>query len=192
MKTMARHGFILGIFCAVATGLLAGVNLLTAPAISRQAQAELQASLADVLPEAARFEAAADGDYYNAVDANGAFVGAAFVCVKKGYASDIRTLVGMRSDGTITAIKILSQNETPGLGTRINEVKDDFTLFDLLRGKTRAASSSPWFLEQFRGKNAAGLEGVQTITGATISSRAVIDSVREKAQQIKETIGHGG
>ncbi len=192
MKEMARHGFILGVICIVATGLLAGVNLLTAPRISRQARAELLSSLADVLPEAARFEEAAGGDYYRGRGQDGALVGAAFICVKKGYASDIQTLVGMRSDGTITAIKIISQNETPGLGTRINEIKESFTFVDLFTGKKRDTSALPWFCEQFRGKDAALLEGVQTIAGATISSRAVIDSVREKAAQIKETISHGG
>jgi electron transport complex protein RnfG len=188
---MLKHGFILGVICVVATGLLAVVNLLTAPRIAQQAEEELQSSLKDVLPQASRFETV-NQEYYLAWDANGQKAGVAFIAVKKGYSSEIQTLVGMQLDGTITAIKILSQNETPGLGTRVTEVKNDLTFIDLFRGKKKNGQVLPWFCEQFRGRNSSDLSSVQAITGATISSRAVIDSVKEKAAAIKEELDHGG
>ena len=191
MKTMLKHCLILGLICVIATGLLAVVNLLTAPRIAQQAAAELQASLKDVMPEAIRFEAVGD-DYFRALGQDEKLLGAAFVCSKKGYASEIQTLVGMQPDGTITAIKILSQNETPGLGTRVTEVKDDTTILDVLCGKKQQCLLYPWFCEQFRGRNVADLGQVQAITGATISSSAVINSVKEKAALIKEKLDHGG
>jgi Na+-translocating ferredoxin:NAD+ oxidoreductase subunit G len=192
MRTMLKHGFILGLICIIATGLLAVVNLLTAPRIARQAAEELQGSLKDVLPEAVRFETAGDQEYFRAFNRDDRLLGVAFVCAKKGYASEIQTLVGMRPDGTITAIKILSQNETPGLGTRVTEVKDSTTVIDVLCGKRQQCLLYPWFCEQFRGRNIADLNSVQAITGATISSRAVINAIKEKAAAIKEKIDHGG
>lgn len=166
MKEMIRCGCILMVICAVAAGLLAGANALTKNRILAQAYAEENASLQQVLPEAASFEAVmVDGQlrYYKALDKNGALVGVAFKAVRKGYSSQIETMAGMLLDGTITAIKVVSQNETPGLGTRVTESS---------------------FVAQFEKRKLRDMQGVQAITGATISSRAVIASVREKAEEI--------
>ena len=180
MKEMMRYGFVLAIICIIASGLLAGVNSLTKPKIIAQARAEEQSSLKEVLPQAENFEpvhpytfaakgvgvkSAEDIIYYKAYDKNGKFMGAAFKASGKGYSSTIEVMVGMLDDGTITAIKVLSQNETPGLGANVAE---------------------PPFTSQFSHKK--NLDDVQAITGATISSKAVIDSVRKKAQEIKELI----
>ncbi len=168
MKELLRYGFILGLICVVASGLLAGMNSLTKTRIIAQAQAEEDAGLKEVLPQAARFEAVKSGEeiiYYRAYDGVGKLIGVAFKASGKGYSSTIETMAGMLKDGTITAIKILSHNETPGLGANV-------------------AESS--FSSQFKDKK--DLAQVQAITGATISSKAVIDSVNNKAQEIKELI----
>ena len=123
--------------------------------------------------------------YYKALDSQGALAGAAFIASRKGYSSVIQTMVGLNLDGTINAIKVLEPiSETPGLGSRIAEVKDDTTLFDALAGKKKNTAARPWFQEQFAGKTANEIASVNTITGATISSKAVIDAIQEKAQEI--------
>ena len=45
---------------------------------------------------------------------------------------------------------------------------------------------SPYFTEQFKGMDVRSLDmgDVDAITGATISSKAVVDSIREKAMEI--------
>jgi len=168
MKEMARYGLILAIICIISAGLLAGVNTLTKPRILAQAQAEEEAGLKEVMPEGRRFEVAKSDNgalYYKVYGDLGKFIGVAFKADGKGYSSDIQTMAGMLKDGEITAIKILSQNETPGLGANIIE---------------------PEFSRQFSGKK--DLSQVQAITGATISSKAVIDSVQKKAEEIRELI----
>jgi electron transport complex protein RnfG len=170
MKEMVRYGFILALICTVAAGLLASVNSLTKMRIMQQAQAEEEASLKGVIPEGEYFEPVKSGEeiiYYKAFDKGGNLAGIAFKASGKGYSSTIETMVGMKKDGTITAIKVLSQNETPGLGARIAE---------------------PSFIGQFANKNITRLAEVQAITGATISSKAVIDSVKKKAEEIKVMI----
>ena len=166
MKEMVRYGSILGLICIVAAGFLAGINALTSSRIIAQAQAEEEAGLKEVVPPGAHFEAVKSGEktlYYKAHDKEGRLIGVAFKALAKGYSSDIETLVGMLPDGTILAIKILNQNETPGLGSRVSEAE---------------------FTGQF--KNKKDLNNTQAITGATISSRAVIDSVKSKAEEIKQ------
>ncbi|MDD4938880.1 MAG: RnfABCDGE type electron transport complex subunit G [Candidatus Omnitrophica bacterium] len=170
MKETLRYGFILGTICIVAGGLLAGINFLTKPRIIAQAQAEEESALKEVMPEGESFEPAKKENgviYYRVRDKEGKYIGAAFKASGKGYSSAVDTLAGMSPDGQIIAVKVLSQNETPGLGANVVE---------------------PPFTGQFAGKNIQDLEGVQAITGATISSKAVIDSVREKGKEIFELI----
>lgn len=165
MKQMFRYGSILALICVVAAGLLAAVNSFTRPRIIAQAQAEEEAALKEVMPEAVHFEPVkSDADilYYKAHDKQGKFIGVAFKSAGKGYSSTIETLVGILKDGTIVAIKVLSQNETPGLGAQVAESK---------------------FTGQF--KNKKDLNDVQAITGATISSKAVIEAVKKKREEIK-------
>lgn len=171
MREMLRYGLILGLICSLASGLLAGVNHLTKAKIIAQAQAEEASSIKELFPGAANFQSikskAGEDIYYKAYNQEGNFLGVAFKAIGKGYSSDIETLVGMTKEGKIIAIKIINQNETPGLGSRVNE---------------------PSFTGQFTGRDTQDLSGVQAITGATISSRAVIDAVKNKAEEIKNEI----
>lgn len=170
MKETFRYGFILAVICMVASGLLAGMNSLTKAKIIAQARAEENSALKEVMPDAEHFEPVTKGEdvvYYKVRNKEGKFSGVAFKVSGKGYSSVIDTLVGMGKDGTIVAIKVLSQNETPGLGVRITE---------------------PAFIGRFISKNIQDLSGVQAITGATISSKAVINSVQIKAKEILELI----
>jgi len=85
--------------------------------------AEENLPLKEALPEAASFTAVEKGQetiYYEAKDKDGKIIGAVFKATGKSY-SNIETLVGMLKDGTITAIKVLSQNQTPGIGSRVAE-----------------------------------------------------------------------
>lgn len=168
MKEMLRYGFILAMICIVAAGLLAGVNTLTRPKIIAQAQAEEELSLKEVMPGTEEFEPVRQNDeiiYYKAFAKKQKLIGVVFKAVGKGYSSEVQTMAGMLKDGTITAIKILSQNETPGLGARVSDSS---------------------FTGQFKDKK--DLKEVEAITGATISSKAVIDSVNKKAEEIKTLI----
>ncbi len=170
MKEMMRYGFILALICVVASASLAVVNYLTKSRIIALAKAEEEASLKEVLPLSEHFEPVKSGNdiiYYKAYNKDGKFIGVAFKAQGKGYSSTIETMTGMTKEGTITAIKILSQNETPGLGARVAEST---------------------FTGQFANKNIQGLNEVQAITGATVSSNAVIDSVKKKAEEIRALI----
>jgi electron transport complex protein RnfG len=168
MKEIMRYGLILTIICGTAAGALAGVNTLTKAKIIAQARQEVVASLKEVLPDAGRFEEVKKGEevlYYKAIGPQDKLIGFAFKASGKGYSSVIETIAGMLKDGTITAIKVVSQTETPGLGANV---------------------AGPEFTGRF--KNIRDPGAVEAITGATISSRAVIDSVEKKASEIKVLI----
>ncbi|MDD2703549.1 MAG: RnfABCDGE type electron transport complex subunit G [Candidatus Omnitrophica bacterium] len=192
MKELFKYGFILALICMTAAGLLAGINMLTRGRIHNQAQAEELNSLKEVLPAADYFEPVKENDtilYYIGKNPHKITVGFVFKTGGKGYSSVIETVAGLTPDGTITGIKILNQNETPGLGARICEVKDDKTIGDVLRGVKQESARKPWFQQQFSGKKTVELDQVEAITGATISSRAVIESVKKRAVEILEMTG---
>lgn len=135
------------------------------------AQAQDEASLREVFPETSHFLAIKNGEeivYYKAEDRDGKMLGVVFKVVAKGYQGNIETLVGMFKDGTINTIKVLPQNETPGLGARVAEFN---------------------FTDQF--KNVKDFDQIQAIAGATISSTAVIDSVKKKAGEIRQLMKEG-
>lgn len=170
MSEIIRYGLTLSLICMMASASLALVNSVTKPKIIEQAQTEEQRSLEEVMLGGESFEPVKIGTdviYYKIYDKYNKFIGVAFKAQGKGYSSLIESIVGMTEDGRITAIKVLSQNETPGLGTRITENN---------------------FLERFIGWDLQGQKGIQAIAGATISSRAVIGAVEKKAQEIKELL----
>lgn len=195
MRDVLRYGFILASICIIAGGLLATVHFLTRARIAAQVQAEEKAALLEVLPEGINFEPMKSGSdivYYKAYGKENKFLGVAFKTSAKGYSSQIDTMVGMTRDGTITTIKILNQNETPGLGSKIVEISDDTTIWDVARGKKKTQQTmKPWFQERFKSKKIEDLKNIQAITGATVSSKAVIDSVEKKAKEIRELIENG-
>ena len=191
MKDIIRYGVILALICLVAAGLLSGMNLITKDRILAQAQTEELGGLKEVMPEAASFEPVKEKDeviYYIGKDADKKTTGFVFKTSAKGYSSVIETMAGITPDGTITGIKVLNQNETPGLGARICEVKADKTIGEVLKGGKPAGPQKPWFQLQFTGKKIGNFDEVQAITGATISSRAVIESVKKRAEEILKLV----
>lgn len=158
------------VFMAVA--LLSWTNSITKGRIEYQEEQQIQSMLGEMFPNMSNYTF--EDDIYT-VYADGAKVGYAFLALGKGYGGDISILVGLENETIIKGISIISQKETPGLGVRISENS---------------------FMDKFVGLSiddiALRREGgqIDAITGATISSGAVVDAVRttamEKVKSLKE------
>lgn len=192
MREYLRFSLILFLICFFTAFSLSLVNRITQPKILAQLEKEQQLALHEVVPQAFRFEPIKkDGEihYYKAFDKDGNLLGYAFKTETKGYSSNILTMVGIKPDGKIISIKILSHNETPGIGSKITEIKTTQTLWDKFTKKPQETKEEPWFCEQFKGKDVRNLEKeIEAISGATISSEAVIKSVKEKAELLLKEI----
>ena len=167
MNQMAKFGIILGIICLAATLVLAVTYEITKPKIEAQLKQEEERALKDILPDASSFVAKTAGDieYFDALK-GGSLVGYCIKATGSGYSGYMRMIVGVDTKGSIKGISILEHQETPGLGSKINE--------------TRPGEKTPYFLRQFRGKQARTVavgRDIDAITGATISSKAVTDAV---------------
>ncbi len=153
---------VLTLICLLITAALAFTNHITAPIIIETQRAVAEQARKDVLPQAEGFKLLnmsglpeSVTEVYKAEND----VGYVFMITSDGYGGkDTMNLAcGIGADGNITAVKVLSHEETAGLGSRVTESK---------------------FTDQFIGKN-ADLEGVDVISGASRSSRYFINAVRD-------------
>ena len=183
-KQLAIPTLVLLMICLVATGLLALTNRVTAPIIAElDAQSELK-TRGLVLPGAVSYsdnlvtDAQSEDACYRALDAQGKCIGIIAVTQSKGYGGAVRVMVGVDTAGKVAGVKPLILNETPGLGMKAQDES---------------------FLSRFTGKmagiglvkNSPGENEVQAITGATITSKAMTDSVNQ-ALALFEKFGKEG
>jgi electron transport complex protein RnfG len=165
VKRILRISIPLILICIVSGATLTASNDLTKERIDAVEQRAINESLSMIFPGASFNKT---DDYYIA-RMNGEEIGYAFIAEGRGYSSTIQTMVGMYQNGTISRIYVISQTETPGLGTRIAE--PDFT--NQFSGKPT---------EDIRLRKDGGL--IDAITGATISSRAITEIVRTRAEEV--------
>ncbi|MCK5832229.1 RnfABCDGE type electron transport complex subunit G [bacterium] len=184
MKDIIRPGLILmayGLIAGLALGL---VNSATAPKIAAQEEAARMAAIEEVMPDAVLFTEDSAGSvdylvgYQDSAKTNVA--GYVITAYGNGFSSTIRTVVGINKDFTVEAIEIVCQSETPGLGTKAIEQDDPL--------------KEPWFERQFDGLSPTQLKvdkdggQLKSITGATITSRAIARSVANAAKKLETAI----
>ncbi|MFC1624374.1 RnfABCDGE type electron transport complex subunit G [Candidatus Omnitrophota bacterium] len=199
MKDLLRFTLVLFLVCMIASSILAGVYHVTKPKIEAQKRLIEKEALRQVMPESIgeRFESVQDkreARYWKVFkDSEYRPKGYVFIAKRYGYSSVIETMVGIKSDGEITGVRILSHNETPGLGSKIVEVVSNRTILRALKrifwGEKEAEEKDlPYFTEQLKGLNVRRVEvskhGIEAITGATISSKAVVDSIKREGLRI--------
>ena len=169
---------VLCVICVVITGALAATNSVTAPIIEEATRLAQEQARQELLPEASGFTKVEDVSVENVSDVytadNG--VGTVITCSGKGYSSTITVMVAFTPDGTIKQIKVTSQGETQGVGTKVT-------------------TQPTAFWDQFAGKAAQTLTlgvDVDKITGASISSRAVTNAVNAAIDAYNEISGKAG
>lgn len=219
MADIIKLTAILFIIAALAALAIAGTYGVSAPKIELQKRVEQEQALQAVFPEGATIEgykgtAPLPEKFWTAKNSDGTVAGYAFETEGKGYSSNIKCIVGVNADGTILGLKVLSQAETPGLGTRIAEIVCTSYLWNSLFKKK--PPGEPWFQSQFRGLTVNRPLAVKTkvdewhkcsqrvrdalrdenavtaITGATISTRTVTRSIEMSVPVYLKTLGVSG
>jgi electron transport complex protein RnfG len=181
MKDIFRLIIVLTCICIVSAIALAKIYDFTKGPIAHQKRLEVLRAIEKVLPpydnepdrDMVELPIGIDkkgkeiqGVFYRGVN-GGRLIGVAFKVISpEGYGGNIEVMVGLLPNGTIHGVEVLSHLETPGLGAKIREAqfKDRF--------KNRSLSNTRWAVK----KDAGDIDG---ITGATISSRAVIKAIKE-------------
>ena len=173
---------VLTVIGAVSGGILAGVFHVADPLIQANREKELKEAIFVVLPEAKDYKILEKGIdkakviVYQGLDADGRPVGLAFIADGGGFQGNIRIMVGLSVDYLkLKGIKVLEQNETPGLGNRIKE--------PAFEGQFKGLEIKPK-VEYIKYRKPEKPNQIQAITGATISSDAVVKNINNAVEKV--------
>jgi electron transport complex protein RnfG len=173
--------------------LIAVASARWSPLIERNEREKRNMLMKDLIEDANSFEVAVEAaeipvrkgkpaktDIYMAVDERRETVGFAFIAVGSGFADKIKLVIAVDEKcENLFGFKVLASNETPGFGDKI---KKDY------------------LGSQFKGAPAGELELVKTgddmkidseivaISGATVSSQAVVDIFNKYVDKIREQL----
>ena len=181
-----RLTLVLFLITAVVAGLLGLVDALTRDRIDAIIVEKKNAAMSRVLPaEAYEDVAVPDGAdpvvvAASAAKTGGETVGWVFEIKPSGFGGDIDLMVGVKSDGTVGGISIISHSETSGLGAVA----------------AQSSTNGTKFRNQFVGLTgplAVNKDGgtIDALTGATVTSRAITNGVN-KALDCAKLLTEGG
>jgi len=190
MNKTAKMVIVLTVITALSGAILSTWDGVTKPKIEYHKLQALKAAISDVLPPYDNYEEKDINGYkvyIGKIDGSTQPVVIAFKVEGSGFQGNISIMVGVDPSFTsITGIKVLEQIETPGLGTKIVEDPSN-------------KSNIFWFPEQFtdvviepeivvlKNKIPQKPNEVQAISGATISSKAVVRILNDNIQNLKES-----
>ena len=157
MKKSVTSTLVLFAICAVMAVLLALTNSITAPIIQKNQEAAANEALLEVMPEGEGFEKMDLSSYELPAtvtevykEKNGGYV---VTLTTTGYGSGFVIMCGVSADGTVTGTVCLASTETLG------------------HEKTFGAN--------FVGKDAAGVDATDTVSGATKTTQAYKNAVKD-------------
>ena len=175
MKTsnLLKSIIVLTAICLVVSGALALTNSVTAPVIEAEKIARETAGRQALLPDAAQFlpldEAVASVTAaHKGISDKGELVGYVFTAISKGFDSNITVMCAIDANGSVIRVRTIDvSGETKTLG---------------------GLTASQEYTDQYIGTNCR-LDGVDAISGATITSEAYEDCVLQcycAFEQVKE------
>lgn len=150
---------VLMTICLVVTGILAFAFNVTKPIIDENARKAAESARMELLPEGDAFSKVTlntTDEIPGFVDAYKAENGAGIVVTtaNRGYGGLVKAMISVDSDGKIVGIKIMENQETPGIGSK---------------------ALTPEHLQKYEGQGSA--DAVEGITGVTFTSTAMRTNV---------------
>jgi len=177
--------------------LLAVTNAAWSPRIEQNKIDKLNKLMSGMLTTATEFELAFEDaqidtgkgkvvkiNIYKALGENGNVVGWAFNCSGSGFADKIELVVTLDADAKkLDGYDVLSSNETPGFGDRIkfNYYRDQF-IGAPAEKLTLTKTENPKLIDK----------DIVAITGATVSSEAVITTINSYIEPVTDLLQEKG
>jgi len=159
-KDFVQPVIVLSFICLVVSGALAVVNNFTQPIIQKAAADRAAEARMEIIPHADGFTLlSVEGaprtitEIYKATNDTGYI----FIIMSPGYGGDIKIICGIDNDGNVIKTGVLAHSETKGM--------TDLVFADLHHN-------------QYTGKD-KNLHGVIAVTGATVSSNAYKNGIRD-------------
>lgn len=169
MKKVLHLTLFLALVAAIAGGALALANSLTAPIVAANALAAEKQNLQLIFPDAA------DSDFEEISVKDSETIekifkvnnqGIVFKLKVSGYKEGTSFMVALDDNGKILDYVVISNGDTQGIGTKVAEDS---------------------FKEKLVGKNAE-TDTLDTISGATVSSKPVVEGIQEAGKYLSENL----
>lgn len=185
--------FILGSFAVGGVGLVAVTHTITDQRIAENQRQAMLTKLKAIVPAgrmsndplADRIEVSDQDllgapvtEVYRVRDAGDPVALILKPIVPDGYAGPIKLLVSVLPDGTLGGVRVIEHHETPGLGDKIEERKDDW-IIEQFNGRSLAQPP----LEEWTVKRDGG--AFDQFTGATITPRSIVHAVKNTLLFVK-------
>ncbi len=193
MKSMIKDAAILFAITLISGLLLGVVYEVTKEPIAVQEAKRKNEACKEVFQDASNFEAlelsapetkekaaATVNEVSKAVAEDGTVLGYVLdITTHEGYNGDIQFTMGIRMDGTVNGISLLSIAETPGLGMKAEEVlKPQFAEKNVTQfSYTKTGAVTP--------------DQIDAISGATITTNALVNGVNTGLEFFKTELGGG-
>lgn len=193
-QSISRNSTLLALFALITTATIAGTYLSTKDRIAENIRASQERALLEIFPKETH-----DNEILNdtldiadeellglrkkkqlfLAKKSGKTVGVILpLTAREGYTGDINLIVGIRKNGSIAGVRVLSHRETPGLGDKIEIKKSDWiTRFN--DKSLRIPKASSWAVKKDNGV-------FDSFTGATITPRAVIKSIKQSLLYVEQ------
>lgn len=184
LRSMLISGAVLSGFAVTGTALVAMTHDQTAKRIAANERATLLRRLSELVPsegydnqlledtttvQSVTLGSAQPQTVYRARQGSRPVAAFTTIVAPDGYGGPIRLLLGVRPDGTLTGVRVISHQETPGLGDAIEAERSDW--IQAFAGRSLGnPTQSDWAVRKDGGE-------FDQFTGATITPRAVVEAV---------------
>ncbi len=186
MKNKSLQIFVvLGAVCLFSAGALSIMYNFTKTPISKNQQKELQSAISKVLPEVKSYKELKKTEeltIYEGRGKNDKIIGYAVVGEGNGFQGKIKLIVGIDADlKSFSGMEVLESSETPGLGTKVA----DEPFIQQVKSLKLQQGVPIGIVRDEKNKKETD---IQAITGATISSEAVVSVLNEVYKEITSTV----
>ncbi|MCK5836616.1 MAG: FMN-binding protein, partial [Desulfobacula sp.] len=169
----------LAIVGAISAVTLVFVYSYSMPKITVNVNRATQAGIKNIFPQMDKANKTSMSGVFDVRDKNGKALGYAFTAEGNGYQGLIQLIAGVDPGmKTMMGMEVLESQETPGLGA---EIAGDFR-------KQFSGLSVTKTIEYVKNKKPEKPNQIEAITGATISSRAVVNILNKRIQELREKI----
>ncbi|MDP8259330.1 MAG: RnfABCDGE type electron transport complex subunit G [Candidatus Aadella gelida] len=177
-NALFKNSVLSMISALVIVGMISGYALVyvykyATPKIEENIEKETKKAISSIFPGTVTIED--DKDMFKAIDAKGEVLGYAFLAEGNGYQGTIKLIAGADKEmKKLSGFEVLESQETPGLGAEIGNkaFKEQFRGLPL--GKN---------IEYVKNRKPTKDNQIEAITGATISSRAVVNILNKKIRK---------
>lgn len=183
----AYHAMLLGGMAMITSALIVVGNKQTYADIEMRRIEDMKKSLAqvihpdmhtnDLLEDAMHIQIDGEEKTIYIAKSNEKVVGVALDNAVQGYAGPISVMVGINRKGELLGARVLSHTETPGLGDKIEAEKHSW-IFSFNGLSLSNPSETQWKVKKDGGY-------FDSFTGATITPRAVINSVKSSLEYFR-------